>query len=109
MERVEADDKRGELTREELRKCLWPADMFVDFEHGLNGAVKRLRDVLGDSADAPAVIETIPRRGYRFVAPVLPVAAPAAALLEIPNATADAAASQESRQAPNRRSIAVAA
>jgi Tol biopolymer transport system component/DNA-binding winged helix-turn-helix (wHTH) protein len=61
----------GELvTREELRQRLWPSDTFVDFEHGLNAVVKRLRDVLGDSAEAPRFIETIPRRGYRFVAPV---------------------------------------
>jgi serine/threonine-protein kinase len=60
-------ERRGELvTREELRQRLWPADTFVDFEHGLNAAVKRLRDTLGDSADAPRFIETIPRRGYRF-------------------------------------------
>jgi DNA-binding winged helix-turn-helix (wHTH) protein len=61
----------GELvTREELRKKLWPADTFVDFDHGLNAAVKRLRDALGESAEAPVFIETLARRGYRFVAPV---------------------------------------
>jgi Tol biopolymer transport system component/DNA-binding winged helix-turn-helix (wHTH) protein len=60
----------GLVTRDELREELWPRDTFVDFEHGLNAAVKRLRDVLGDSADAPQFIETVPRRGYRFVAPV---------------------------------------
>ena len=60
----------GELvTREELRKRLWPDDAFVDFEHGLNAAVKRLRDTLGDSADSPRFVETVPRRGYRFIAP----------------------------------------
>ena len=54
----------GELvTRDELRARVWPADTFVDFEHGLNAAVKRLRDVLGDSADRPRYIETVPRRG----------------------------------------------
>lgn len=58
------------VTREELRQRLWPSDTFVDFEHGLNAAVRRLRDVLGDSADRPRFIETVPRRGYRFVAPV---------------------------------------
>jgi eukaryotic-like serine/threonine-protein kinase len=69
----------GELvTREELRKRLWPDDTFVDFEHGLNAAVKRLRDTLGDSADLPRYIETMPRRGYRFIAPVSPPDAPAA-------------------------------
>ncbi len=64
-------ERPGELvTREELRSKLWPADTFVDFDHGLNAAVKRLRDVLGESADAPIFIETLARRGYRFVAPV---------------------------------------
>jgi Tol biopolymer transport system component/DNA-binding winged helix-turn-helix (wHTH) protein len=63
--------KPGELvTREELQSKLWPADTFVDFEHGLNAAVKRLRDALGDSADNPRFIETLARRGYRFIAPV---------------------------------------
>ena len=63
-------ERPGELvTRDELRKRLWPEDTFVDFEHGLNAAVKRLRDMLGDSADSPRFIETLPRRGYRFVAP----------------------------------------
>ena len=52
----------GELvTREELGQRLWPADEFVDFEHGLNAAVKRLRDALGDSADTPQFVETLPR------------------------------------------------
>ena len=61
----------GELvTREELRSILWPGDTFVDFENGLNTAVKRLRDALGESADAPVFIETMARRGYRFIAPV---------------------------------------
>lgn len=58
----------GELvTRDQLRARLWPSDTFVDFEHGLNAAVRRLREALGDSADAPAFIETLPRRGYRFI------------------------------------------
>ncbi len=61
----------GELvTRDELRRELWPDDTFVDFEHGLNAAVKRLRDALGDSAEHPKFIETIPRRGYRLIAAV---------------------------------------
>jgi TolB-like protein/DNA-binding winged helix-turn-helix (wHTH) protein len=58
----------GELiTREEIRESLWPADTFVDFDHGLNNAVNRLRDALGDSAESPRLIETLPRRGYRFI------------------------------------------
>jgi DNA-binding winged helix-turn-helix (wHTH) protein len=61
-------ERPGELiTREELRRRLWPEDTFVDFEHGLNAAVRRLRDALGDSADAPSFVETLPRRGYRFI------------------------------------------
>ncbi len=58
------------VTREELQGALWPADTFVDFDTSLNTAIKRLREALGDSADIPVFIETIPRRGYRFLAPV---------------------------------------
>jgi DNA-binding winged helix-turn-helix (wHTH) protein/Tol biopolymer transport system component len=61
-------ERPGELvSREELRTKLWPADTFVDFDHSLNAAVKRLRDALGDSADAPLFVETLARRGYRFI------------------------------------------
>jgi DNA-binding winged helix-turn-helix (wHTH) protein/Tol biopolymer transport system component len=60
------------VTREELRSTLWPADTFVDFETGLNTTIKRLRETLGDSAENPAFIETVPKRGYRFIAPVTP-------------------------------------
>ncbi len=64
-------ERRGELVpREVIRQRLWPADTFVDFDHGLNNAVNRLREVLGDSANSPRFIETLPRRGYRFIAPV---------------------------------------
>src|SRR6202140_5174723 len=58
------------ITRDELRERLWPGDTFVDFDHGLNNAVMRLREVLGDSPENPRFIETLPRRGYRFIAPV---------------------------------------
>jgi len=58
------------VTREELRQKLWPADTFVDFDHGLNTAVNKLREALGDSASSPRFIETLARRGYRFIAPV---------------------------------------
>lgn len=58
------------VTREELRRRLWPSDTFVDFEHNLNSAVKRLREALGDSADNPRFIETLPRHGYRFIGPI---------------------------------------
>jgi TolB-like protein/DNA-binding winged helix-turn-helix (wHTH) protein/tetratricopeptide (TPR) repeat protein len=61
----------GELvTREELRNLLWPADTFVDFDHSLNTAVRKLRAALDDSAETPRFIETMARRGYRFIAPV---------------------------------------
>ncbi len=64
-------ERPGELvTREELREKLWPADTFVDFEHGLNAAIKKLRAALGDSADSPRFVETLHRRGYRFIASV---------------------------------------
>ncbi len=58
------------LSRDELQKQLWPADTFVDFDRGLNKAVNHLRDALGDSAESPRFIETLPKRGYRFIAPV---------------------------------------
>jgi TolB-like protein/DNA-binding winged helix-turn-helix (wHTH) protein/Flp pilus assembly protein TadD len=58
------------VTREELRGRLWPADTFVDFDHSLHNAIARIREVLGDSAETPRYIETLPRRGYRFIAPV---------------------------------------
>jgi DNA-binding winged helix-turn-helix (wHTH) protein len=59
------------VTREELRQRLWPADTFVDFEAGLNTAVRKLRQALDDSAESPRYVETLPKRGYRFVAPVV--------------------------------------
>src|SRR6266849_9534957 len=58
------------VTREEFRQKLWPADTFVDFDTGLNSAIKKLRDVLGDSAEKPRYIGTLPRRGYHFIARV---------------------------------------
>src|SRR5215813_1297498 len=57
------------VTRDELKQRLWPSDTFGDFDHGLNKAVNRLREVLGDSAENPRFVETVPRRGYRFIAP----------------------------------------
>jgi TolB-like protein/DNA-binding winged helix-turn-helix (wHTH) protein/Tfp pilus assembly protein PilF len=67
-------ERPGEVvTREELRQRLWPADTFVDFDLSLNSALKKLRYALGDVADSPTFIETIPRRGYRFIAAVRPV------------------------------------
>ncbi len=64
-------ERSGEVvSREELRQKLWPADTFVDFDHGLNSAVARLREKLNDSAEAPRYVETVPKRGYRFIGPV---------------------------------------
>jgi TolB-like protein/DNA-binding winged helix-turn-helix (wHTH) protein/Flp pilus assembly protein TadD len=64
-------NRQGDLiSRDELRQQLWPADTFVDFDHGLNSAMNRLREALGDSAENPRFIETLPKRGYRFIAPV---------------------------------------
>jgi DNA-binding winged helix-turn-helix (wHTH) protein len=63
--------KPGELvTREEIQQRLWPADTFVDFDHSLNTAVKKLRQALGDEVDAPRYIDTLPKRGYRFIGEV---------------------------------------
>jgi TolB-like protein len=76
------------VTREELRRRLWPSDTFVDFEVALNSAVSRLRDALGDSANSPSFIETIPKRGYRFVIPI--PQRPAVAVMPFVNQTGDA-------------------
>src|SRR6266436_8762285 len=61
---------REVVTREELRERIWPGDTFVDFDHGLYNAVRRLREALGDSAEEPRFIETLARRGYRFIGSV---------------------------------------
>src|SRR5256885_6698827 len=64
-------ERPGDLvTREEIRRRLWPADTFVDFDHGLNTIVNKLRETLGDSPSNPRFVETLARRGYRFLAPV---------------------------------------
>src|SRR5450755_3215700 len=60
------------ITREEFRQALWPPNIFVDFEQGISSAVMRLRDALRDSAENPIFIETIERRGYRWIAPIHP-------------------------------------
>jgi TolB-like protein len=82
-------ERPGEIvTREELRRRLWSSDTFVDFEVALNSAVSRLRDALGDSANSPSFIETIPKRGYRFVVPI--PKRPAVAVMPFVNQTGDA-------------------
>ncbi len=74
--------KPGQLvTREEIQQRLWPADTFVDFDHSLNTAVKKLRQALSDEADAPRYIETLPKRGYRFIGKVEPASEAAAAVV----------------------------
>src|SRR5262249_24311879 len=71
------------VTREELQKRLWPGDTFVDFEQSLNAAVRRLRLALVDSAEFPRYVETLARKGYRWVAPVLRASSPVE--LEVPS------------------------
>jgi len=83
------------ITREDLRQQLWPADTFVDFDHSLNTAVNKLREALGDSASTPRYVETLARRGYRFIAPVESVAPGHAAA----NATPQALSSAEKKSA----------
>jgi cholera toxin transcriptional activator len=86
-------EKSEELvTRDELRERLWPADTFVDFDHGLNTAVNQIRNSLGDSASNPRFVQTLPRKGYRFIAPVQIVAE------EIPVAAAEEPARPKSRR-----------
>src|SRR5437868_14266587 len=70
-------ERPGELvTREQLQHKLWSSDTFVDFDHSLNAAIKRLREALGESAETPIFVETLARRGYRFIAPVDGVSVP---------------------------------
>jgi len=81
------------VLREELRARLWPEDTFVDFEHSLNAAVNKLREALGDDANSPRFIETVPRRGYRFIAPIagaLLASAPDATNQDVPTANQEA-------------------
>jgi TolB-like protein/Tfp pilus assembly protein PilF len=80
------------VTREELQQRIWPSDTFVDFDHGVYNAIQKLREALGDSADTPRYIETLSRRGYRFIAPLIaPVTGPA------PEPRSSAPAAAESR------------
>ena len=93
-------EKPGQIvTREELQTLLWHGDTFVDFDHGLNNAVMRLREVLGDSSGNPHYIETIPKRGYRFVAPVT-AAAPGAAAKPISDTLTSSVALQTATAMP---------
>jgi len=95
--------KPGELvTRDTLRERLWPGDTFVDFNHGLNAAVNKLRDALSDSADNPRYVETLPRRGYRFIAAVTrsSPAAGSVARVETPKPSETASLPLESVEVP---------
>src|SRR4249920_3234704 len=76
------------VTRDRLRERLWSADTFVDYEHGLNTAVKKLRQALGDSAEAPAFIETLARRGYRFIGQAETLAITDTAAVPVPEGSA---------------------
>jgi Tol biopolymer transport system component/DNA-binding winged helix-turn-helix (wHTH) protein len=89
-------ESAGQLvSREELRSILWPKDTFVDFDNGLNMAVKRLREVLGDLAERPTFIETVPRHGYRFIAPLeRPQLESAPDQVRVPNERVDAPISE---------------
>ena len=99
------------LTREEICRELWPEGTFVDYEHGLNSAINRLREALGDKANNPKFIETLARRGYRFVAPVFvapvervsPTPGPAAPLNVPPAAVPEAPAAPQ--EAPIRKRV----
>jgi TolB-like protein/DNA-binding winged helix-turn-helix (wHTH) protein/tetratricopeptide (TPR) repeat protein len=94
------------ITREELRQRLWPQDTFVDFDHGLNAAAGRLRQVLGDSAETPRFVETVPRQGYRFIAPIELVsteATPKDPGCELAGAAFEASASESKGAPPVRR------
>ena len=88
------------VTREELQRLLWPADTYVDFEHSLNAAMKRLRAALGDSADDPRFIETLAGRGYRFIAPVTQ---PAEEAPQIPPPTANGKSQPQPQVKPAAR------
>jgi TolB-like protein/DNA-binding winged helix-turn-helix (wHTH) protein/Tfp pilus assembly protein PilF len=91
------------VTREELQRELWPADTHVDFEHSLNSAVKRLRAALGESAETPRFIETLPRRGYRFLVPVEMLTGEdhEGAVVPVPPAVHAPAEKARSRRAPH--------
>jgi len=93
------------VTRDELRQVLWSSETFVDFEVGLNSAVRKLREALDDQADNPRFVETLPRRGYRFVAPlsVPAVIEPPPALVELPTAAIPLASAPQLSAAPVKR------
>ena len=91
------------VTREELQKRLWPNDTVVEFEHSINAGINRLREALGDSANEPRYVETLPRRGYRFIAPVEVISSPqgAAPVIDPVSPEAPAASEPLSLEAPS--------
>jgi DNA-binding winged helix-turn-helix (wHTH) protein/Tfp pilus assembly protein PilF len=97
-------EKPGEvITREEMRQRLWSSDTFVDFEHSLNSAIKKLRAVLGDSAENSRYVETVPRLGYRFIAPVEEVSTNARAAAQAPLVTQGSEAAAKMKKWRPRR------
>src|SRR2546429_4804964 len=98
--------RAGQLvTREELRQEIWGKETFVDFEHGLNSCIKQIRAALDDHPETPRYIETRPRRGYRFIAPVHEVSA----RVVTPDALSEGMSSTAQRIGPRRYSIAIRA
>ena len=109
-------ERQGEIvTREELQRKLWPADTFVDFDHGLNKAISKIREALNDSAESPRFVETVARRGYRFLADVKvadAVAARSHATSTVPFSSSEAADRPEladQRETPKRPGFTLAA
>jgi cholera toxin transcriptional activator len=93
--------RAGELvTREELRAALWPADTFVDFDHSLNTAINKIRETLGDSASNSQFVETVPKRGYRFIANVETIGPAPAQIPEAPKPVADVLSPETLNQLP---------
>ena len=88
------------VSRDELRQHLWGADTFVDFDHGLNAAMNRLRDALGDKAENPRFIQTLPRRGYRFIAPVESIGFPSRPEVAVEGGAVPSAVSLVNERAP---------
>jgi cholera toxin transcriptional activator len=98
------------VTREELRQKLWPSDTFVDFDHSLNTAVNKVREALGDSASNPRYVETLARRGYRFLAPVQreqPASRDDVGLAGVPSQTISQIEATPAPQPHNSRAVAV--
>jgi DNA-binding winged helix-turn-helix (wHTH) protein/TolB-like protein len=98
-------EKPGEIvSREEVRQRLWPQNTFVEFDNSLGVAIRKIRDVLGDNADAPCYVETVPRRGYRFLAPVTVITEAPEPVLPIPPEPARAPIALPSAEKPSATS-----